>query len=187
MQLTLTGNRAWNSDFCAPDGRLLYRVRMSNRKASLFKATSSGQLANLAEIEFHAVRPTKITVPGKGVTNSTVFFRKGRLGWKGRDRIFTGPSGLEYRWKLHKKFSELYTNDIAKAFVARYHPRTSHFLQASTPAYLEVSEGGLEMLDLIIITFVYIEKIREEKGAREGGEEAGDFGDGGGGGGGGGT
>lgn len=80
------------------------------------------QFIRIAEIEFNALTPTKIT--WKGETKEVgSFFRKGDRKWDslGRcakvpclrddllmhssisDRIFTGPDGVDYKWVVGNK------------------------------------------------------------------------------------
>ena len=56
-------------------------------------------------------------------------------------------------------------NDSAKTPVARFHPRQLRIIciGATRPASLEIFAAGKDMVDLIVVTGVYMEKVRKEK------------------------
>ena len=54
-------------------------------------------------------------------------------------------------------------NDSAKTPVARFHPRQLRIIGATQPASLEIFAAGKDMVDLIVVTGVYMEKLRKEK------------------------
>jgi len=90
------------------------------------------------------------------------FFSKKALGFFGRDRVFIGPDGLEYQWSLGIRVPELVRLDSAKTPIARFHRRRIGILKKKRLASLEIFPEGTHMLDLIIITFVYVQKIRND-------------------------
>jgi hypothetical protein len=103
-----------------------------------------------------------------------------------RSYTFIGPDDVQYRWALgalglhHPKVTsfpnspafqtldhtmQLVTTDEQKRVIAEFHP--AHHLINSRRARLEVQPEGMKMLDLIILTFVYVERKRRQ---REGAE-----------------
>ena len=56
-------------------------------------------------------------------------------------------------------------NDSAKTPVARFHRREWGIISnsESPPATLEIYTAGKDMVDLIVVTGVYIEKLRRER------------------------
>ncbi|KAJ3502817.1 hypothetical protein NLJ89_g8718 [Agrocybe chaxingu] len=103
------------------------------------------------------------------------FFRKEGWGWYGSNRIFTGSDGKEYRWKMGSSVSELFLHDTAKdttkhdskthvpLLVARFHDPQVSMYQKRRPASLEIFPVGEHMVELILITFIYIEKMRTDR------------------------
>ncbi|KAJ4471132.1 hypothetical protein C8J55DRAFT_435669 [Lentinula edodes] len=79
-----------------------------------------------------------------------------------RHRIFTGPDGKEYKWVLGFYTPELILNDGSNTPVARFH-RRKFILWNTPPGYLEILPSGVDMIDTILITFIYIEKLRKDK------------------------
>lgn len=59
-------------------------------------------VTKLAEIEYHTFTSSKITI-GSTTKRTDDIFHKKRWGWYGRDRVFEGPDGREYRWELGTK------------------------------------------------------------------------------------
>ncbi|EAU80773.2 hypothetical protein CC1G_04883 [Coprinopsis cinerea okayama7 len=191
MLLVLSGSKPWNSDYCHPSGQVLYRVEspyaFTNRKATIMKVVPSedGSLQDrftaIAEIEFHTFTSSTITITGQGTYDTKSFFRKGGLSWNGRDRIFTAPDGLEYCWKMGGRKVELYRNNPAKTLIAKYHLKHYGILREARPASLEIFEEGQGVVDTILTTFVYVEKLRKDREQRS--RNSGGGGGGGGGGG----
>ncbi|KAF6765794.1 hypothetical protein DFP72DRAFT_1058355 [Ephemerocybe angulata] len=132
---------------------------------------SSGDLWNvkaheLATFKIRGWHPDEFEVNGKAFTEKE-FFKKSGLGWYGRDRIWAGPDGGEYRWKMGDSKPELYLNDKEKTLVAKFHREHSGFLgiQEKRPPCLEIFGGPHPeaLVDMIVITFVYMEKNRADR------------------------
>ena len=77
---------------------------------------------------------------------------------------------------------KLVTTDEKKTVIAEFH-RAHHFMRREKPR-LEVQPAGMNMLDYIVLTFVFAENKRRER-ERRAKSSGGGGGDGGGGGGGG--
>ncbi|TFK34265.1 hypothetical protein BDQ12DRAFT_613813, partial [Crucibulum laeve] len=116
----------------------------------------------LGQIEFRTIQSSRIRYQGQEVETSA-FFRKSGFGWHGRHRIFTGPDGKEYKWKLGIRVPELVVNDGTKTPVARFHRQRLGILSKARPASLEIFPAGEHIADVIVVTFVYIEKLRKDR------------------------
>ncbi|KAJ3886205.1 hypothetical protein GG344DRAFT_81940 [Lentinula edodes] len=90
------------------------------------------------------------------------YFQKESWGFWGRHRVFTGPDRKEYKWVLGFYTPELILNDGSNTPVARFH-RRKFILWNTPPGYLEILPSGVDMIDTILITFIYIEKLRKDK------------------------
>ena len=105
-----------------------------------------------------------------------------------RSYKFTGPDGVEYRWALgasgmnYPKVSQLSTSpesfvlnhglklvttDESKTVIAQFH-RAHHFTRKEK-AKLEVQPAGMDMLDYIVLTWVFAENKRRERESSGGG------------------
>ena len=100
-------------------------------------------------------------------------------------RTFTGPDGLPYRWDMLSDvvvvstecvkifeirlltFSlsvvQLSRDDRSKKEIARYHRGSLGIIGRRRDPRLDVDPDMTHMLDLIVLTFVYVEKIRMDK------------------------
>ena len=99
--------------------------------------------------------------------------------------MFTGPNGVKYRWAMgafgmsYPKVSTFFSpchrprrlNRVVKlvtadekTVVAEFH-RAHHFTKKQK-ARLEVQPAGMDMLDYIILTFVFAEDKRRERERR---------------------
>lgn len=108
------------------------------------------------------------------------------LGHTGfRKRTFTGPDGRHYRWDMHHRdvvvgvqlrilldrvvsfLWQLSLDDTSRTVIARHHRATLGIIGKRRSACLEIAPEAEHMLDLIILTFIYVEKLRMDKEARE--------------------
>ncbi|RDB19297.1 hypothetical protein Hypma_013597 [Hypsizygus marmoreus] len=123
------------------------------------------RFALLAQIEHKTVTSSIMRFGGDEVETKTYFKKKG-WGWYGRNRVFTAPDGREYKWLLKMFTSELILYDPhekTKTHVAKFHPRSLGIIRKAHPAYLEIFPAGEHMVETILITFIYIEKLRKDK------------------------
>ena len=70
---------------------------------------------------------------------------------------------LGFKRKCPTTSSQLFVNNSAKTPVAFYHRRQLGIIGEARPASLEIFEAGKEMIDLIVVTGVYMEKLRKDK------------------------
>jgi hypothetical protein len=81
-----------------------------------------------------------------------------------RKRTFTGPDDCPYRWDMGIDALVLSRDDESRTEVARYHRSTLGIIGPKRKPRLEVNPDVEHMLDLIVLTFVYVQKIRLDKG-----------------------
>jgi hypothetical protein len=62
-------------------------------------------------------------------------------------------------------FPQLFLNDSSNEPIAKFHDRQFGLLTGPNPAVLEIFSAGKDMVEWILMTFVYVEKLR---GDREG-------------------
>lgn len=78
-------------------------------------------------------------------------------------------STLGFDWiVLHISFpvSQLSLDDALPTEIARYHRATLGIIGKRRSAYLEIAPQAEHMLDLIILTFIYVEKLRKDSEQR---------------------
>ncbi|KAF9784308.1 hypothetical protein BJ322DRAFT_1109031 [Thelephora terrestris] len=141
----------------------------------------------IARVYWRWFSADKIVFQGK-ITSRDVFLpkcgkMKGRglhalhhpLFWKSesffsyftRSYAFTGPDGVQYRLAMGAfgmNYSKLVTADDKRTLIAEFH-RAHHFTKKQK-ARLEVQPAGMDMLDHIVLTFVFAEQKRRERETR---------------------
>ncbi|KIJ92577.1 hypothetical protein K443DRAFT_113354 [Laccaria amethystina LaAM-08-1] len=178
MRFYLSTRKPWNSVYTTEDGQVIYKTttpwKICERKTSIERIVPNKEVgdmrdefAHLAEVDHGVFSSSQIRYGGQDLVTRE-FFRKGAWSWRGRrkGRMFTGPDGIEYRWKLGVHVPELCLNDSIDTPVARYHRSSLGILSPAHAAYLEVFPIGEHMVDLIVVTFVYIERLRQEEEAQ---------------------
>ncbi|OBZ79594.1 hypothetical protein A0H81_00633 [Grifola frondosa] len=97
---------------------------------------------NGQSVEFHSFLPSQ-----------TRWFKHTR-------RKLTGPDNRTYDWHMKSACYLDFTDGSGSTVpIARMHP--SSFWK-SKKAQLEISPAGMDMVDLIVITFVYVQKKQED-------------------------
>jgi hypothetical protein len=127
MRLYLSTRKPWNSVYTTEDGQVVYRTTTPwfERRTSIErivpnqdKGDMRDEFAHLAEVDYRVCifLSSHIRYAGQDLVTRD-FFRKGSWSWQGRSvistgrdyqyvtdsnrgRIFTGPDGIEYKWKF---------------------------------------------------------------------------------------
>ncbi|KAJ2934614.1 hypothetical protein H1R20_g2496, partial [Candolleomyces eurysporus] len=143
--ITVKPDQAWVNEYKLAEDESLRRV----------------EIIDLARIRIRAIHPDELTINGK-LFKANAFYTKKHMRTYGRDRIWTGPDGREYRWKMGDDYCTMYLNDEAKTVVAKHHPEQTG--DDPKPGSLEIiGPTTEELIDLIVITFVHMEKLRAER------------------------
>lgn len=122
--------------------------------------SSSSAYESLAQI--HWRKDTVTLFFGEQRITADDFFQRG--GVYGRNRTFTGPDGQGYKWILGTIHPQLVRNDEHQTPVAKFHrehhrmPFIKHRL-----AFLDIYPPGEDIVDFVFITFLYIQKVRQDQ------------------------
>ncbi|GLB42116.1 hypothetical protein LshimejAT787_1101310 [Lyophyllum shimeji] len=175
MRLYLSNTSPFNSTFHTADGQAIYKVRTSSKtfgrtttiyrilqNDAVFDCTMRDIFGHLAQIEWKSLRSSRIRFRGRELRTRSVFKKKG-WGWRGSDRVFIAPDGRQYRWKLGTASPELRILNDTQALVARFHPGGKTCFFPSRSPFLEILPAGEHIADAILVSFVYIEKLREDE------------------------
>ncbi|KAK0475747.1 hypothetical protein IW261DRAFT_455137 [Armillaria novae-zelandiae] len=136
------------------------------------------RFAILGVIDWKVKTSSIMRYKGKEIKASDYLKKKG-WGWYTKNRVFEGPDGKEYTWKMTStsKVSrynhviyhtdtgiKLFRNDGSDTPIAKWHIRNRGLFNPAKakPAYLEIFPEGEHMVDDIFFTFIYVEKIRKE-------------------------
>ncbi|KAJ3569642.1 hypothetical protein NP233_g4915 [Leucocoprinus birnbaumii] len=173
MHLTLTTRNPRNSDYIAEDGHVLYKVdkphTFTTGTVTMRKSAGEslrGQIVNLGFMPrsnfTDGVIPNSFLIIDLYLRAN--FFGK-RDGSRGGKRIFTASDGRQYTWKPFGKHLELYRNDGTKTLVVKYKEYRSGLVpfQKQRSASLEIDSSCIPILDEIIMTFIYCEKLRKDR------------------------
>ncbi|KAJ7684350.1 hypothetical protein DFH06DRAFT_4880 [Mycena polygramma] len=123
---------------------------------------ADARFANLANIDWRVVESSVIYFRGQELAVHD-FFRKQGWGWYGRHRVFMAQDGREFKWILGAYTSQLQLNDATETLVARYRPKKHGVFSKPRKASLEICPPFENMVDEIMVTFVYIEHLRKTK------------------------
>ncbi|KAF8547443.1 hypothetical protein OG21DRAFT_1490234 [Imleria badia] len=118
------------------------------------------QFEVIGEIEWHLIGSSTFRLSGQEMQSNDFLPSHGILG---RKRTFTGPDGCAYRWDMVLEAVVLSRDDRSRTEVARYHRGSLGIVGPKRKPRLEIDPDVEHMLDLIVLTFVYVEKIRMDK------------------------
>ncbi|EIW79635.1 hypothetical protein CONPUDRAFT_166370 [Coniophora puteana RWD-64-598 SS2] len=125
----------------------------------------------IATIEWHALRATVFHIGNRVVSSRNFIPSREHLS---RERHFIGPDMISYFWKLDTGVPslqvegslELYRDDNSDTCIASYKRGEVRVFDTRDPGCLEITPEGEHMIDMIVITFVYVEKLRMDMEAR---------------------
>jgi hypothetical protein len=135
MRLYLSTRKPWNSVYTTEDGQVIYKTttprKIWGRKTSIERIVPSKEIGDmcdefthLAEVDYRVFSSSYIRYGGQDL-ETREFFRKGARSWCGRSvistkcdyqyvtdsnrgRVFTGPDGIEYKWKFGVRVPEVH-------------------------------------------------------------------------------
>ncbi|KAH7890148.1 hypothetical protein F5I97DRAFT_1827735 [Phlebopus sp. FC_14] len=159
MRLTFSHSDYMNTDISDEQGRLLYRINTpfawKNQKTTVTKyAEKTQQPEELAVIEWKWLKNPVIHFKGNTVAADDLLTTR---SWSS-GRYFKGPDGRMYKWKIQTTNCWLKLED-SDLVLAKYHDRNFGIRKSSHPPYLEISSSVTHMLDELITTFIYAEKL----------------------------
>ncbi|KAG1826807.1 uncharacterized protein BJ212DRAFT_1256309 [Suillus subaureus] len=170
--LTLSTEHVRNTVITNEQGQVIYKTETPFELAGVRTTTilkikpnddqyhMQDQFDVLGEIEWHAFAPSKFRYGGTVVETKEFIPRRGLLG---RERVFVGPDGRPYRWDLQSRVVVLSQDDESRTEVARFRRATLGIVGRRRKATLEVSPEVAHMMDIVIMTFIYVEKLRKDK------------------------
>ncbi|KAF8888283.1 hypothetical protein BD779DRAFT_463652 [Infundibulicybe gibba] len=119
------------------------------------------QFGHLAQVEWHTLNHRGSAWVGRRSRRRIFSRRWDGVGSGGEQRVFTAPDGKEYKWKIGMSSSTLRAIDSTAARIAKY--RQKNYIINRRPASLEISPAGEHIMDTILVTFVYIEMVRQDE------------------------
>ncbi|KAL0948106.1 hypothetical protein HGRIS_010724 [Hohenbuehelia grisea] len=170
MKLLLSNSTPTNASYTLESGQIIYRVttpfKLKNSLSTIERVVPNDDADDmrdvfdeLATIQWKIIESSIITTRGTSREVKEVF-RKVRTGWFGRNMAFKAPDGLEYCWKPRPFGLKLFLNDGSDTLIAK--SKQSNVFK-SHQGYLDILPGGEHIADSILVTFVYIEKLRQRE------------------------
>jgi len=179
MNLYLTNHaNVRNTSFCKADGQVLYESETPgftftpylptcrlHRKTTIRKMmkndSSEDTTKHLATIEWHTIRSSRIIYGGFEVPMSDFIPSQGPFS---HQRVFAVPvEGRSFKWTLGVWRSTLELNDGSQTPVARGHRSNIGILGKPRQACLEIFPGFEHLVDIILVTYIFIEKLRKDR------------------------
>ncbi|KAG6372075.1 hypothetical protein JVT61DRAFT_8784 [Boletus reticuloceps] len=193
MRITLSSESVRNAVFTNESGQVLYKTTHPHHigmgTTTIHKIRPNDdpmdmrdQFDVMGEIEWHVIGSSTFRLNGQEMQSNEFLPSRGILGrfvlsssepfFKinfrffvlYRRRTFTGPDGCPYGWNMvFTKAVVLSRDDESRAELARYHKGSLGIVGSKHKPRLDVDPAVEHMLDLIVLTFVYVEKIRTDK------------------------
>ncbi|KIK81274.1 hypothetical protein PAXRUDRAFT_156425 [Paxillus rubicundulus Ve08.2h10] len=172
MQLTLSSESVRNAVMTNESGQVLYKTSHPFRLKGMRTTTIQKIRPNadpvdmhddfcvMGEIEWRLFGSSTFRINGQEMLSNNFLPRHGITG---RKRTFTGPDGRPYRWDMLFNVVVLSRDEEPRTEVARYHRRSLGIIGPKKKPCLDIHPDVMHMLDLIVLTFVYVEKLREDK------------------------
>ncbi|KIJ61070.1 hypothetical protein HYDPIDRAFT_177152 [Hydnomerulius pinastri MD-312] len=171
MRLTLSSESVRNTIVTNEDGQVLYKTStpfsIGHGTTTIHKIRPNSDPSDMrdyfdvmGEIEWHLFGSSTFRINGQQMDSNDFLPRHGVMG---RKRTFTGPDGRPYRWDMDFRVVVLSLDDDSRAEVTRSHRSTLGIIGPKQQACLDVHPDVMHMLDLIVLTFVYVEKLRMDK------------------------
>ncbi|OAX31352.1 hypothetical protein K503DRAFT_777665 [Rhizopogon vinicolor AM-OR11-026] len=172
IRFTLSSERVRNTIITNEQGQTIYKTdtpfRFGTRTTTIYKIKPNADQSDMrdqfdiiGEIEWHTFTSSRFRFGGTEVAAKEFIPSKGLTR---RKRVFTGPDGRSYRWDLNFRVVVLSQNSGSQTELARSHRATLGIIGKKRKATLEVSpEVAHSMIDTVIMTFIYVEKLRMDK------------------------
>ncbi|KIY64560.1 hypothetical protein CYLTODRAFT_358225 [Cylindrobasidium torrendii FP15055 ss-10] len=165
------------STYSTSDGEVLYKAETPRsatyRTTSILRLlppdipssntkASDSKYGLIASIDWKTgTKPPVIRYGGQEFEADDFLRMDGTRGADGsRPRVLIAPDGKEYMWRNEEYEAQLITYDEKREVVAQFHRQQFGIFHKKCPARLEVTPEGEEILDIVLVTFIFIEKIR---------------------------
>ncbi|KAH8119519.1 hypothetical protein DFH11DRAFT_1501567 [Phellopilus nigrolimitatus] len=166
-KLVLSTNSIRNTTIAVDDDAFYYEVVTRFWHPNLTKIkkldTDTAEMVTIAEIEREPGRETRLRFGGQDAEwiPASRFLQK--ESQKVRGGYFHGNSGVQYRWKTHRRQLQMIRpdSDNKEPLVVRHpHKRHFFFFRMSQHAYLEIKPEVVDSLDALIMSYLLVERRR---------------------------
>lgn len=168
MRLILTSGRIQNTIMANEDGQVIYKtstpLRLGKQTTTLYKVVPNtdpmdmqDRFEEIGKIEWHLLGSSIMWLHGKEMKTDEYIPRHGILGMK---RTFKGPDDRPYRWDLESLIVVLSSNDKERQKLAWSSRRYYGVKGPGRDPALHVDPSLDHMSDTVVLTFIYVEKLR---------------------------
>ncbi|KAG6375730.1 hypothetical protein JVT61DRAFT_2576 [Boletus reticuloceps] len=164
MRLIFSTTDHLNTDISDERGYIYYTISTPfafKKVTTITKYRWSGPSSvpeTMGVIEWHRLKETMFRFDGKEVPANVMLDKR---PWN-TGRYFVGPDQQTYKWKLESSYCWMKPAESHVELV-RFHKKNLGILKEAHPAYLNVSPNVVSMLDHVILTFVYVEWLRQQQ------------------------
>ncbi|KAK7677080.1 hypothetical protein QCA50_019978 [Cerrena zonata] len=178
MQLELTRNSTTSTVLRIPDGRAVYHIKtpglFTRKTTTIYKIpemksqryqdakkmhdVEPNPEEEIARIHWHNVQNSRLIWEGRAYDVQDIL--KSKHAWFEK-KHFTGPDGKNYRWSISSGTAKVKIDDGSKPAPVVVNTYQGNIFKRKQPA-LEVDDSVTFMLDLIVITWVYMETKRRD-------------------------
>ncbi|KAH9850261.1 hypothetical protein C2E23DRAFT_735357 [Lenzites betulinus] len=164
LTLTLSPDNPSNTVVLDPDGKELYNVYTEHGKATVTHVQNADEKI-LASLEWRDVLPDKVTLMNKSPMSIRDWLHTSLVPFYLKDDVtFRDDSGRKYKWRGNapgRAFELFAEDDSYKEPIARFgKSRTYRATGTSTPAMLLLTARAVEVRDIVVISFLFLEKTR---------------------------
>ncbi|KAH7337498.1 hypothetical protein B0J17DRAFT_629076 [Rhizoctonia solani] len=171
---TLSRTSPKNTTLTDPGGTTVYEISSTYHIGGSDTTIKKGG-QTIATIHWKSFQRSTITWNGQTTTIREMFPRSGALS---TSRIYTGPSGEQFKWKSSSK---LYCVSVDTGLNLATYDRTLFYLVRSKKSTLDITSNGAHLTDALVVTWAIAEKkSRDRRRSRRHGGGGGGGGDGGG-------
>jgi len=159
MELCLVNNDPTKTLLVSSDGKPLYNIQTPSGPSAATTTVrrlqaSTGKVEyEVGQVEYHASHGTKLSLC-HGTENLQLVLYPNAPGNQETSWLFIGPDGRPYKWQIFIHYPVLLLNDMSQTPIARYRRAKIGIVSRSRRAFLEVFPAGINMLDLVVVTFV---------------------------------
>ncbi|KAF9043895.1 hypothetical protein BJ165DRAFT_1478583 [Panaeolus papilionaceus] len=192
MLLTLNSNDPWDATYTNESGLTVYRCTattaftLSDRHFTLYKdrggsGSSLGDMDVVGEVVFNTwiSGHSRLTLSRNGVTSegkvADEMFRKSGSWWgnrHGSPKTFTATDGNDYTWTFGRRSCSLHpaSNVIGSESsfppIIKFKRRSFGIFSAAHPTQVEVASGYERILDIVLLSLIFLEKVKRDKERR---------------------
>jgi len=114
----------------------------------------------VAQVDWKSFGSDMLQFSGGASTKVGSFLSK--EGTLSSSRVFVAPNGVEYKWKMEGNRCVMLDSQTREIAAESHRKKYGFFSGNSRPLNLDVTKEAVEFLDLVLLTFIIMEKKRRD-------------------------